>query len=117
MLQKILRGIKEQINQAAAGFRSIQQAPQNEEDFVGWYLYAKDQAEQCTGPGYGAGVMTKNTMQLQAKGSKLQQKRLPENLNYAKTTKHGLAPEQRERKADRTIPCTERPEDTRVMAL
>ena len=61
--------------------------------------------------------MTRNRIQLQAKGSKLQQKRLHKNLKYAKTTKHGLTLEQKERKVDGTIPSRERPEDTRVMAL
>ena len=74
-LDNISRGIEGQINQAR--FKSTQRMPRNEEGFVEWYLYGRDQVEWCNWPGYDTDTAARDTILLRTRGSKLKQKILP----------------------------------------
>ena len=51
---KILRGIKGQMNQAAARFKLMQRLPQNNDGFTEWYPNFRDQAGRCIWDSYDA---------------------------------------------------------------
>ena len=82
-----------------------------------WYPHVRDQAERCTWAGYDVGAAARDTILLQARDSKLQQKILAEDLNYTNTVKYGLSLEQGKKKVDKIISSRGRPEDTRVAKL
>ena len=74
ILEKISNGIRGQMNQAMVRFNIMQRMPQNEELFMEWYLHIRDQVRQCTWTGYNADAAAKDTILLQTRDSKLQQK-------------------------------------------
>ena len=94
----------------------MQRMSQNKECFAQWYPHVRDQAKQCIWAGYDMDRATRDTILLQTKDSRLQQKILSEDLNYANTIKYGLSLEQG-KKIDEIISSQSRPEDTRVAQL